>query len=72
MPAGAPRPEAAFRLPIGLFADELFEARMRANWYESAAMSEMNFWVARARSRARCGGVWLGPVPGGGRPARVR
>lgn len=42
-PAGAPRPAAAARLPMGLFAEELFEARMRANWYESAAMSETNF-----------------------------
>jgi hypothetical protein len=57
---------------MGLLADELFEARMRANWYESAAMSEMNFCVARARRRARCGGVEFGPEPGGGRPARVR
>jgi hypothetical protein len=31
---------------MGLFAEELFEARMRANWYESAAMSETNFCAA--------------------------
>jgi hypothetical protein len=46
----------------------VLEARMRENWYASAAMSAMNFWVASARRRARCGDVW----GGGGRPARVR
>lgn len=45
---------------------------MREYWYASAAMSATNFCVARARRRARCGGVWFGPLPGGGRPATVR
>lgn len=52
-PAGMFKPEAAFKLPMGLLAEELLEARMRAYWYESAAMSAINFWVARARRRAR-------------------
>jgi hypothetical protein len=42
---------------MGLLAEVLLDARMRAYWYESAAISAMNFCVARARSRARCGGV---------------
>jgi hypothetical protein len=55
-------------LPIGLLADELFDDRIRLYWYASAAMSAMNFCVARARRRESRGSV----VGAGGRPARVR
>lgn len=43
------------------------EDRMREYWYASAAMSAMNFWVARARRRVRGRGVVVGE-----RPARRR
>lgn len=46
----------------------VLEERMRLYWYASAAMSAMNFCVASASRRARCGGV----CGGGGRPASVR
>jgi hypothetical protein len=64
--------------PSGLFAAAEFEARIREYWYASAAMSAMNFWVARARRRARGSGVVFVVAPvgscgdGGGRPERVR
>jgi len=50
-------------MPPGLRAgfselDVTFPLRMREYWYASAAMSAMNFWVARARSRERWRGVW--------------
>jgi hypothetical protein len=51
---------------MGLLALVLL-ARIREYWYASAATSAMNFWVARARRRARRGSVW----GGGGRPAFV-
>lgn len=41
---------------------------MREYWYASAAISAINFCVARARRRARRGSV----VGGGGRPAFVK
>jgi hypothetical protein len=35
----------------------VLDERIRENWYESAAMSAMNFCVASARRRARWGEV---------------
>lgn len=64
---GMGNPAAAPRLPIGLFDDE-FDERIREYWYASAAISAMNFWVARARRRASRGSV----CGGGGSPAFVR